>query len=299
MLPLKPALQAARVAHSLFPFGQLRTVRMLMQLNGQQPLEVERQLFGYALALRAHRSTTHMLLYLEGETFLPDLALIAPHVRPGMVAFDIGANIGYLSLYLRSRIGPDGQLHSFEPEPENFAELYANLRRNNLDNCHAVQAAVGAQEGTLTLTTGRNGQGPEDGTPGLCVPVVTLDGFIAKHGVPRVDFVKIDVEGFELDVLTGMKAVLSRRDKPILHVKVHGRGESPRGDPRAVCELLERHYRNIRAYVSPDDFKAKQGTVSRVLNRLSPFNSIERQCRVRLDEVKQHDTLRYQLLCLP
>ncbi|WP_163990844.1 FkbM family methyltransferase [Pyxidicoccus caerfyrddinensis] len=299
MLPLKPALQAARIAHSFFPFSQLRTARLLLGLNGQQPLEVERQLFGYDIALQAHRSTTHMLLYLQGEKFLSDLVLIAPHVRPGMVAFDVGANIGYLSLYLRSRIGPDGQLHSFEPEPDNFAELDANLRRNGLDNCHAVQAAVGSQEGMLTFAPGLNGHVPEDGAPGISVPVVTLDGFIAKHGVPRVDFVKIDVEGFELDVLTGMKDVLARRDKPILYIEVHGRGEFPRGDPRRVCELLEGHYRNIRAYVSPDDFKARQGHVRRVLNRLSPFDSIERQCRVELSEVKQLDTLRYQLLCLP
>jgi hypothetical protein len=93
--------------------------------------------------------------------------------------------------------------------------------------------------------------------------------------------------------------VLSRRDKPILYIEVHGRGEYPRGDPRRVCELLEGHYRNIRAYVSPDDFKARQGRVRRVLDRLSPFDSIERQCRVELSEVKQRDTLRYQLLCLP
>lgn len=299
MLPVKPALQAARVAHSLFPFSQLRTARLLLGLNGQQPLEVHRPLFGYEVGLKAHRSTTHVLLYLQGEKFLSDLALIAPHLRPGMVAFDVGANIGYLSLYLRSRIGPSGELYSFEPEPENYAELESNLRRNGLDNCHAVQAAVGPEEGSLTFATGLNGYVPEDGAPGITVPVVTLDGIVAKHGLPRVDFVKVDVEGFELDVLMGMKGLLTRPDKPILYVEVHGRGEYPRGDPRRVCELLEDHYRSIRAYVSPDDFKAKQGRLRRVVNRLSPFSDIERQCRVELSEVKQHDTRRYQLLCLP
>jgi FkbM family methyltransferase len=299
MLPLKPALQAARVAHSFFPFSQLRTARLLLGLNGQQPLEVQRPLFGYEVALKAHRSTTHVLLYLQGEKFLSDLALIAPHLRPGMVACDVGANIGYMSLYLRSRIGAGGKLFSFEPEPENYAELEANLRRNGLDNCQPIQAAVGSQEGSLTFATGLNGYVPEDGAPGITVPVLTLDGVVAKHGLPRVDFVKIDVEGFELDVLTGMKDLLSRPDKPILYIEVHGRGEYPRGDPRRVCELLERHYRNIRAYVSPDDFKARQGRLRRVMNRLSPFANIERQCRVDLSEVKQHDTLRYQLLCLP
>ncbi|HZI16324.1 MAG TPA: FkbM family methyltransferase [Myxococcus sp.] len=299
MVPVKPALQAARVAHRLFPFSQLRTARLLLGLNGQQPLEVQRRLFGYDLALKAHRSTTHMLLYLQGEKFMADLALIAPHLRPGMVAVDVGANIGYLALYLRSRIGPSGQLYCFEPEPDNYAELEANLRRNGLDNCHAAQAAVGAEEGSLTFAPGLNGHVADEGASGISVPVLTMDGFVASRGLPRVDFVKIDVEGFELDVFAGMKATLSRPDKPILYVEAHGLGEYSRGDPRLVCELLEGHYRNIRAYVSPDDFKSKQGRLRRVLNRLTPFDSLERECRVDLSEVKRNNTRRYQLLCLP
>jgi FkbM family methyltransferase len=299
MVPVKPALQAARVAHRLFPFSQLRTARLLLGLNGQQPLEVHRSLFGYELGLKAHRSTTHMLLYLQGEKFMADLALIAPHLRPGMVAVDVGANIGYLALYLRSRIGPSGQLFCFEPEPDNYVELEANLRRNRLDNCHAIQAAVGAEEGSLTFAPGLNGYVAEEGAPGISVPVLTMDGFVTSRGLPRVDFVKIDVEGFELDVLAGMKATLSRPDKPILYVEAHGRGEYYRGDPRRTCEVLEGYYRNIRAYVSPDDFKSKQGRLRRVWNHLSPFDSLERECRVDLSEVKKHDTRRYQLLCLP
>jgi FkbM family methyltransferase len=299
MLPLKPALRAARLAHTFFPFSQLRTARLLLGLNGDQPLEVHRPLFGYDFALQAQRSTTHMLLYLQGERFLADLELIEPHLRPGMVVFDVGANIGYLAMYLRRRIGDSGQLYCFEPEPTNFAELQANLHRNHLSNCHAIQLAVGAKEGTVTFTPGLNGFVAPEGAAGIPVPVTPLDLFIEQRHLPRVDFVKIDVEGFEVDVLNGMTATLSRPDKPILYVEVHGRGEYYNGNPRRVCEILEGVYRNIRAYVSPDDFKARQGRLRRVLQRVSPFDSVERSCRVDLAEVKRHDERRYQLLCLP
>lgn len=299
MLPLKPALRAARLAHRFFPFSQLRTARVLLGLNGTQPLEVHRPLFGYDFALQAQRSTTHMLLYLQGEQFMADLELLAPHLRPGMVAFDVGANIGYLALYLRHRIGEAGQLYCFEPEPANFAELEANLQRNHLSNCHAVQVAVGAKEGTVTFSTGLNGFVAPEGLPGIPVPVIPLDQFIEQRRLARVDFVKIDVEGFEADVLSGMSATLSRPDKPILYVEVHGRGEYYNGNPRRVCEILEGFYGNIRAYVSPDDFRARQGRLRRVLQRVSPFDSVERSCRVSLEEVKRHDERRYQLLCLP
>ncbi|MFP2960922.1 FkbM family methyltransferase [Myxococcus sp. 1LA] len=299
MRSIDPALRAARLIHTLVPFSQLRTARLLLELNGQQPLEAQRRLFGYDLSLKAHRSTTHMLLYLQGEAFLPDVALIAPHLRQGMVVFDVGANIGYMSLYLRSRIGQLGQLFSFEPEPENFAELEANFRNNHLRNCQAIQAAVGAHEGVIPFTPGLNGHVPETGVEGIHAAVVTVDGFIQKQDLPRVDFVKVDVEGFELDVLAGMRATLDRPDKPILFIEVHGRGEFPRADPRRVCEVLEGHYRNIRAYVSPDDFKAKQSPLCRVWDKVSPFEDLEQACRVDLREVKQHDTRRYQLLCLP
>jgi len=299
MLTLKPALRAARLAHRVFPFSQLRTARLLLGLNGEQPLEVHRPLFGYDFSLKAHRSTTHMLLYLQGEKFMADLALIAPHLRPGMVAFDVGANIGYLAMYLRQRIGPSGELFCFEPEPENYAELESNLLRNRLDNCHAISAAVGAQEGTVTFARGLNGHVAPDGTEGISVPVLTLDGFVGQRGLARVDFVKIDVEGFEVDVLNGMKGLLSRPGKPILYIEVHARGEYYNADPRKVCELLKGSYSNIQAYVSPDDFKARQSRLRRVLSRVSPFDNLERECRVDLAEVKRHDDRRYQLLCLP
>jgi FkbM family methyltransferase len=216
-----------------------------------------------------------------------------------MVAVDVGANIGYLAMYLRRRIGDSGQLYCFEPEPANFAELEANLRRNHLSNCYPIQMAVGAKEGTVTFSPGLNGYVAPEGVPGIPVPIIPLDQFIEQRRLARVDFVKIDVEGFETDVLNGMAATLARPDKPILYVEVHGRGEVYNGNPRAVCEILERSYRNIRAYVSPDDFLARQGRLRRVLQRVSPFDSLERSCRVSLEEVKRHDELRYQLLCLP
>ncbi|MBN1210487.1 MAG: FkbM family methyltransferase [Myxococcaceae bacterium] len=299
MQPLQPALRAARLAHRLFPFSQLRTARLLLGLNGDRPLEIHRPLFGYDFALQAQRSTTHMLLYLQGEKFMSDLELIEPHLRPGMTVFDVGANIGYLAMYLRRRIGASGQLYCFEPEPTNFAELEANLRRNHLDNCHAVQLAVGATEGTVTFNPGLNGFVAPEGAAGIPVPVTPLDRFIEQRGLPRVDFVKIDVEGFEVDVLGGMSALLSRPDKPILYVEVHGRGEYYNGNPRRVCELLEGAYTNIQAYVSPDDFKARQSRLRRLWRRVSPFDSVERTCRIDLAEVKRHDERRYQLLCLP
>jgi FkbM family methyltransferase len=299
MLPLRPAFQAARFAHGLFPFSQLRTARLLLRLSGNQPMEIHRPLFGYDLALQIQRSTTHILLYLQGEKFLGDQALIEPHLRPGMVAFDIGANIGYMALYLRHRIGDSGQLYCFEPEPTNFAELEANLRRNHLSNCHALQMAMGPKEGSATFAPGLNGFVTREGDTGIQVPVTTVDRFIEQRGLARVDFVKLDVEGFEGDVLSGMTATLSRPDKPILYVEVHGRGEYYNANPRRICEILEGFYRNIRAYVSPDDFRVRQSLVRRVLQRVSPFEDVERSCRVDLDEVKRRDERRYQLLCLP
>ena len=70
------------MAHRLFPFSQLRTARLLLKVNGDQPLEVHRPLFGYDFTLQAQRSTTHMLLYLQGESFMADLEFIAPTCAP-------------------------------------------------------------------------------------------------------------------------------------------------------------------------------------------------------------------------
>ena len=150
-------------------------------------------------------------------------------IRPGMTAFDVGANIGLYTLLFAKCAGPTGRVHAFEPEPRNFGRLLVNLAINRLENVTANQSAVFARSEPLVLNVypeavhalhslGRASV-PHPTEPGrmlepecrLTVPAASLDDYCAGHGIDRIDYLKIDVEGAELDVLRGSAGLLARR----------------------------------------------------------------------------------------
>ncbi|WP_074121297.1 FkbM family methyltransferase [Bradyrhizobium sp. AS23.2] len=128
--------------------------------------------------------------------------LLAEFINPGDLAFDVGANIG-----ARSELMLDlgARVVAFEPQPDLAREVRARGNRITV-----VQSAVGARPGSaelfLTTSTGMASLKPNwqlsNLTGKIAVPVTTLDAEISKHGVPS--FCKIDVEGFEVEVLKGL-----------------------------------------------------------------------------------------------
>jgi FkbM family methyltransferase len=236
-MDLSPALHVARAVHTVLPFAQLRTANLFAKLNGSRPATVRRRIFGHQIELRAERSTTHVRVYLEGEAAVPDAAVLGPHLRRGMVVFDVGANIGYLSLFFSQRVGSSGKVYSFEPEASNFAELFRNVEINGLQGqCVPIPVAVGRSSGKVAISNGLNGGVVAEGEGSTC-QLVSLDSYAAEHGIPRIDLVKIDIEGYELEALEGMTEILSRPHKPILYVEVHPTWM--KGDPVRVCEFLQ------------------------------------------------------------
>lgn len=125
---------------------------------------------------------------------------------------DVGANMGYITLLL-ARASPSGTVHAFEPHPRTAASLSANVDRNAVTNVRVHRLAVGSEDGTVSFTdhgvpaSNRIGGGPGS----LEVPATRLDRFAADNGIGTIDFLKIDVEGAELDVLEGARALFERR----------------------------------------------------------------------------------------
>jgi FkbM family methyltransferase len=153
-------------------------------------------------------------------------------VKPGMVALDIGAHIGYFSLLLSRLVGPTGKVHAFEPTPRTFELLMANIELNQCDNVRANNCAVGERcgafhlvENTAYSASGTNFMDEADGS----TATVTVDSL----NLPQVDFIKIDTEGFEMRVLHGADQTL-RRCRPAMLLEVNSdalvrAGNSARG----------------------------------------------------------------------
>ncbi len=149
--------------------------------------------------------------------------------RPGDVVFDVGANIGVTALRLAHAAGPAGRVFAFEPDPANFARLRAHAERNGAATLTPLRLALGDAPGELFLRVpdpnnrGKNHLEPDpsSGGQGSMVEVTTVDAFAAVRGLGRVDLVKLDVEGYEPQVLEGAAQTL-RAHRPRLFIEFSG-----------------------------------------------------------------------------
>jgi FkbM family methyltransferase len=135
-------------------------------------------------------------------------------VQPGDVALDIGANLGLVSLRISARAGPQGMVHAFEPQPRLQGYLRRTLEQNSPCNITLHPIALGTETATLEMAVpGHNAgaatlnhAGDKSTRPGvemIAVPVRALSDYAGEIGLSRVDFIKIDVEGFEANVIRG------------------------------------------------------------------------------------------------
>jgi FkbM family methyltransferase len=175
---------------------------------------------------------------------LDTLAAIGRAILPadGVVA-DIGANIGLSALALAPLV-PRGRILAFEPVPAAAGHLRAAAAADPFANIEGIGTAVGAAPGSLAVHVGArftagshvveqaHAMGAQLST--IAVPVTTLDAFVAERGLDRLDLVKIDVEGFEAEVLDGAAATLARF-RPVVHLEMNSfclmsfRDRNPRG----------------------------------------------------------------------
>jgi FkbM family methyltransferase len=149
-------------------------------------------------------------------------------VRPGMVALDIGANVGAYATLLGRWVGATGRVFAFEPAPQPFQGLVRHIQLNELsDIVVPIRAAVAGSAATAHLFVGETvgesrfavASDPVDRT--LSVPVTTVDEFCARERVVP-DFIKIDVEGGELDVLRGARETIAASSGRLaLFVEMH------------------------------------------------------------------------------
>jgi FkbM family methyltransferase len=171
--------------------------------------------------LRIDPAVRHMV---PRENERPLFDYLRGHIKPGDVVFDIGAFLGTYAVLEARWAGERGTVVAFEPSPSSFSVLTRHIRMNGLgpDRVDARQAAVGATEARRELITFddepyRNqiatGESP---APRVSVDVLTVDGVSAGLGRPP-DWIRMDVQGLEFEVLEGARAAL-RDARGRLHI---------------------------------------------------------------------------------
>ncbi|NRA97711.1 MAG: FkbM family methyltransferase [Planctomycetes bacterium] len=145
---------------------------------------------------------------------------ILDQIQPHSVALDVGAHIGTHSILMGQAVGPWGRVYAFEPQRKLFRELVQNLRLNGLDNVVPLRYALGtgpARIIEMNVATESNEGGTAVGTGGDPAELRSLDDFRFED----VSLIKIDVEGFEMEVLRGALETISR-SRPVLIIEIHG-----------------------------------------------------------------------------
>lgn len=166
-------------------------------------------------------------LYLFGNYESQTIKFLKKYIHKGNYIFDVGANIGYMSLLFSKFTGPEGKIFAFEPETNNFSMLQKNILLNNVNNIFSYKVACSENEEELKLylSEGINkGQHTllkvhQENEQFEIVKTIKLDDFFALNHLDRIDLIKIDVEGAELEVLKGMDSILTNY-APILVIEV-------------------------------------------------------------------------------
>lgn len=166
--------------------------------------------------------------------------IISRYTKPNDHVADIGANMGFYSIWMSKFVSASGKIHSFEPDENNYSRLKKNIVVNNLQNIILPNnMAVSDLVGKLNFTTGLDGenhiaqQSLQETTQ---VDSLRLDTYAKQHQISHFTYVKIDVEGFECNVLKGAHQLLTNKQIQVIQLEIN---KTIKNSGASIDELLE------------------------------------------------------------
>ncbi len=173
----------------------------------------------------------------------------------GQVVFDVGANIGTTTLFFAKQVGPEGFVVAFEPVPSLARRLWDNVQVNNLRNVRLFELALGDTEQRTELAYLPDSSGlstirldlvqeriRKSVVEMIPVKVTTLDSVVERESLPLPNLIKIDVEGFEYQVLLGAQKTLSQA-RPRLCIEIHSAGPTDESVSKIFTLLQQLGYK--------------------------------------------------------
>ena len=223
---------------------------------------------GFQMMLDPNDYFQCMMFY--GRYGLDILRMIEKYVRPGDTVLDIGAHVGFFALHLGNVVGRNGHVYAFEPDLRPVEYLKASLAASEMNWVQIRPVAISAKEGSVPFflspvfgwSTGVKNT-HLTGLRKIIVPTIPLDLMVERGEIPdRIRLIKIDVEGFEMEVLRGMRMTLET-DQPILIVEVNPRMLAyQESSPTELFQFLTSlGYRILTTHLSPATHLATQEAI--------------------------------------
>ncbi len=191
------------------PAGRLRAAnyiyrRRLKELDGS--LRQTRLEDGSRFALEVSE-WPQAQAYLLGEYDRPTVEFVAANLPPGGVFVDVGAHVGLITFQVARSVGGNVSVHAFEPHPRRGEQFRRNLAMNPLEGFEVSFSPVGLSD--AKGETGYDLDSHKIRESGDSIAVIRLDDYLAENNVERVDVMKLDIEGHELQALRGAETALS------------------------------------------------------------------------------------------
>lgn len=200
-------------------------IARLVPNNYQYPAGSDRtfEYQGIKLSLDIHDYVSHYLYFGFKDRSHEKLMSL---VKAGDTVLDVGTNYGSTILQFAKIITENGRAYGFEPDPVNFAICAKNLGLNNFHHISVENIGLGreAGEATLVVDTESNRGGnrigiASEGKESARVKITSLDDWVANNNLAKIDLIKIDVEGYEMEVLAGARELL-KTFSPALFIEI-------------------------------------------------------------------------------
>lgn len=216
-------------------------------------------------------------LLLNGE-YEPEVEeIINAHLETGDVAFDIGSNMGPFTICMRDTVGKTGTVYAFDPLPKNSDLLKNTINKNNLSNVRVINKAVGKDRDTMELYVTEQNTGNSTLYPDqeydkkLQVDVVPLSDY--TNDFDEINFIKVDVEGAELDVIESLSDQIKNVD--YILIELHHYTEHHKDyNIEDLFTILDSHGSIIGVSKAPEYEPVEQYQNIETANELSDYKRV-------------------------
>ena len=180
---------------------------------------------GIAFNISKNKTSVSKSLVFQSNYEFNETNLVKKVIKPGWTVIDVGANFGWYSIHFAQLVGQNGNVFSFEPIPKTYEELNSNIKLNSCQNIKAFDFALGNKDGNISFGVPNFDGGSLVSSEFLKyskriqTTMRKLDDVIKEQKINKVDFIKADIEGGELNMLKGAEKLIENfRPKLLIEI---------------------------------------------------------------------------------
>jgi len=240
---------------ALYPIKVLHDLvgAILYSNNWKIPMDKGKRMIGKISIAYPLFESPHIIMMWLGLYEYSLIFLMKKYLRKGDTFLDVGANIGYFSAYALSIVGEKGQVFAFEPDPRSYSYLLMLKTSNPKYNISIERIALSNRTGKAvinqtkdwgTTTLVREIREESNIAQKLVVKSIRLDNYLNKKNIKQIKLIKIDVEGFEMQVLQGLSSFLMKtKSRPVIMVEVYPYAMEKTGMSLGVLDAWLKRYK--------------------------------------------------------